>query len=126
MVVKSEPQFSRQNGERYVSISTYLTLGSIGNLSSAAAVAVSSFEMKVRDPQPFLDKIDWNKYDKMRAQGGKIPTTSFEYSEPSPIPNLQPLPVALFSAECSSLPAIVTGKVQRFGDNIDTDAVSSF
>lgn len=61
----------------------------------------------------------------MRAQGGKVPTTSFEYSEPSPMQNLQPLSVALFSTEGSSLPAIVSGKVQRFGDNIDTDAVPS-
>jgi hypothetical protein len=81
--------------------------------------------MKVRDPRHFLDMIDWTKYNEMRAQGGNVPTTSFAYSEPSPLKSLLPLPVELFSTESSSLPSIVCGKVQRFGDNIDTDAVAS-
>jgi hypothetical protein len=75
---------------------------------------------------PFLNKIDWTKYDEMRAQGGKVRNTVFAYSELSPLKSLLPLPVELFSTETSSLPSIVSGKVQRFGDNINTDAVASF
>jgi len=32
--------------------------GSFANITSVAAVAASSFEMKVTDPKPFLDKIE--------------------------------------------------------------------
>jgi homoaconitate hydratase len=102
---------------------TMLILGSIANLSSAAAVAASSFDMKVRDPQPFLDKIDWDVYDKMRAQGGATPTTPFEYSEPSPMPHLSSFPTTVQASNTSALPSILNGRVQRFGDDIDTDSV---
>jgi homoaconitate hydratase len=103
---------------------TMLILGSIANLSSAAAVAVSSFDMKVRDPQPFLDKIDWDVYDKMRAQGGATPTTPFEYSDPSPMPHLSTFPTTVQTFNTSALPSILNGRVQRFGDDIDTDSVN--
>jgi len=95
--------------------------GSIANLSSAAAVAVSSFDMKVRDPQPFINKIDWASFDGMRSQAG-IPTASFEYSNPSPH-RFPPLPIDQRQSGVSELPSQISGKVQRFGDNIDTDMV---
>src|ERR1700733_5603750 len=56
--------------ERVLKPLNVVNSGSIANLSSAAAVAVSSFEMKVRDPQPFINKIDWALFDRMRSQGG--------------------------------------------------------
>ena len=99
--------------------------GSIGNLSSAATVAVSSFEMKVRDPQPFINTIDWALFDRMRAQGGEIPKVPFEYSDPSPL-RIPSLPIDQHQAGVSELPTNIRGKVQRFGDNIDTDMVPSY
>jgi homoaconitate hydratase len=78
--------------------------------------------MKVRDSQLFLDKIDWTEYDKMRAQGGSHPTTSFEYSEPKPLTNISSLSVE-YSSEEWALPSTIHGRVQRFGDSIDTDSV---
>jgi len=100
-----------------------LISGSIANLSSAPAVAVSSFGMKVADPQPFLEKIGWAVYDSMRAQVGRPTPISFEYSEPSPPKHMSALPIDLTNAGSSSLASKMTGKVQRFGDNIDTDSV---
>ena len=79
--------------------------------------------MKVRDPQPFIDKIDWDVFNEMRAQGGQTSTVPFEYSEPSQMINISALPVGLHSSEPSKLPCEIRGKVQRFGDSIDTDSV---
>jgi homoaconitate hydratase len=89
--------------------------GSIGNLSSAAAVAVSSFTMKVTDPQPFIDAV-WERFKKERS----IDTAEFELSEPSPI-RAGKISLEVYSG--NYLPQIISGKVQRFGDSIDTDSV---
>jgi len=109
-------------GKGMLSVMTdWLMLGSIANITSAAAVAISSFDMKVRDPQPFLDLIDWDKYDGMRAQG-KTPTIELEYSEPSPIRH--PTTLALeTNGETVATATTFSGKVQRFGDSVDTDMV---
>jgi homoaconitate hydratase len=78
--------------------------------------------MKVRDPQQFLDPIDWAIYDTMRAQGGTVPVASFEYSEPTPLAHISRVSVEHTSG-ISPLPSMIHGRVQRFGDNIDTDSV---
>jgi hypothetical protein len=78
--------------------------------------------MKVRDPQPFINKIDWALFDRMRSQGGRIPAVPFEYSDPSPL-RLPSLPIDHHQSDLSELPSKISGKVQRFGDNIDTDMV---
>ncbi|KAF9383827.1 hypothetical protein CPC16_008742, partial [Podila verticillata] len=68
--------------------------GAIGNLASAATVAASSFDMKIRNPRDLLDSIDRVRYEEMLEQWiekGK----PVVYSEPVP----------------------------RFEDNIDTDAI---
>ncbi|TPX38057.1 hypothetical protein SmJEL517_g00291 [Synchytrium microbalum] len=100
--------------------------GSIANLASAATVAASSFEMKVRDPQDLLDAVDQKKYAEMQemwiAKGAKI-----TISEPAPV-------VAGAAAEAvasmevdgaatASYTPVLAGKIQRFGDNVDTDAI---
>jgi len=77
--------------------------------------------MKVRDPQPFINKIDWALFDRMRSQGG-VPTAPFEYSNPSPL-RFPSLPIDQHQSGVSELPTQISGKVQRFGDNIDTDMV---
>jgi hypothetical protein len=79
--------------------------------------------MKVRDPQPFIDRIDWDVFNEMRAQGGQPSNVAFEYSAPSQIINLGASSVGVYSSEGSKLPSKIRGKIQRFGDNIDTDAV---
>jgi len=121
MAVESEPKLSRQDGERYI-FQRRPDKGSIGNLSTAAAVAVSSFDMRVQDPQPFINKIDWALFDRMRAQGGDISSVRFEYSDPSPL-RIPSLPIEQHQSGVSELPTKISGKVQRFGDNIDTDMV---
>lgn len=96
--------------------------GAIGNLASAATVAASSFDMKIRNPRDLMDAIDRARYEEMLEmwlEKGK----PVVYSEPSPIyydpkasgQDLPPPP--------PSFSATIKGRVQRFEDNIDTDAI---
>ncbi|KAF8985181.1 hypothetical protein BGZ46_005727 [Entomortierella lignicola] len=96
--------------------------GAIGNLASAATVAASSFDMKIRNPRDLLDSIDHARYEEMLEmwiEKGK----PVVYSEPSPVyydaktdgQSLPPPP--------PSFSATIKGRVQRFEDNIDTDAI---
>ena len=77
--------------------------------------------MKVTNPQPFLDAIDWDQFEK--ALGLAVPETSLEYSEPSPVKSSN-ISIDLYKSGESALPTKISGKVQRFGDNIDTDSVT--
>ncbi|CAJ0746258.1 642_t:CDS:2 [Entrophospora sp. SA101] len=104
--------------------------GAIGNLASAATVAASSFEMLVKDPTDLLNSVDVEKY-KEYLNEWLDKKVSITISEPNPIlqgsNNLSEGssegPSANSSAEAETLPTTIKGKVQRFEDNIDTDAI---
>ncbi|KAG0079391.1 hypothetical protein BGZ90_002775 [Linnemannia elongata] len=90
--------------------------GAIGNLASAATVAASSFDMKIRNPRDLLDSIDRVRYEEMLEQWiekGK----PVVYSEPVPILYDEA------SADGSSLPAPPPSFSATIKDNIDTDAI---
>lgn len=99
--------------------------GSIANITSASTVAVSSFSMTLQDPQPIIDKIDLNEYDKMRAYWKDEMINQPEFSDPHPPPftedqvNQQATP----DSNLTMLPDTIIGRVQRFGDNVDTDSI---
>ncbi|KAG0074772.1 hypothetical protein BGZ92_003201 [Podila epicladia] len=96
--------------------------GAIGNLASAATVAASSFDMKIRNPRDLLDSIDRARYEEMLEQWiekGK----PVVYSEPVPIYYDPKNTDASLPAPPPSFSATITGRVQRFEDNIDTDAI---
>ncbi|KAJ9194052.1 hypothetical protein DTO164E3_4742 [Paecilomyces variotii] len=112
--------------------------GSIGNLSSAATVAASSFEMKVRDPHELLAAIDLERWNRLRGISSckALPSVSKgpTYVEPSGAPtnprgsNVQ-TPGLCHSKSRSghdkpSDGNIMRGKVQLLGDFIDTDALA--
>jgi homoaconitase/3-isopropylmalate dehydratase large subunit/3-isopropylmalate dehydratase small subunit len=96
--------------------------GSIGNLASAATVAASSFDMTVRDPRELLNDIDPERYEQMLEIWK-------EKGEPIIISEPNPTLVDSSSngtADVASLPkfeTVITGRVQRFGDHVDTDAI---
>lgn len=103
-------------------------VGSIANIASAATVAASSFSMSLTNPQDVLDRIDFTAYDSMRAYWKDEAISPPPYSDPRP-PLSQP-PVSSPSASqtsstspSKSLPAIISGTIQRFGDDVDTDSV---
>ncbi|KAF2094096.1 3-isopropylmalate dehydratase [Rhizodiscina lignyota] len=107
--------------------------GSIANIASAATVAASSFTMTLQNPQPLLDKIDFAEYDTMREHtlsASSLPQPT--YSEPVPATRedveteaetVSAAP-STSSEQAASLPDLITGRVQRFGDNIDTDSIA--
>lgn len=107
--------------------------GSIGNLATAACVAASSFDMQVTDPTPFIEKIDKKEFDTLRrwylGEEVEAQSKNFEIVEPSPeiLDGSAGQAIAEEAANVASfestLPSKFSGKVQRFGDNIDTDAV---
>ncbi|PWY90353.1 aconitase family protein [Aspergillus sclerotioniger CBS 115572] len=92
--------------------------GSIGNLASAATVAASSFDMKLRDPHEFLSAIDLERWHSLR--GISVSATEpaedqLTYVEPNG---------SDATTNTNSDTDILTGKVQRLGDFIDTDALA--
>src|SRR5271168_753333 len=100
--------------------------GSFANITCAAAVAASSFDMIVTDPASLLDKIDQKRYNSMRAYPTSIGGLSLPtFVEPKPLlDDTTPTTEALKLFQSGgSLPETISGRVQRFGDNVDTDMV---
>ncbi|RHZ59132.1 hypothetical protein Glove_365g226 [Diversispora epigaea] len=81
--------------------------GVIGNLASTATVAVSSFEMKIKDPRELLDLIDPEKYKEFLEQ---TKPTLADPNNPSSLGSYLPPPPPSFTGS-------ITGKVQVFEDN---------
>lgn len=121
-------------------------IGSFGNLASAVTVAASSFEMKITNPQPFVDQIEHSRWEQIKGKGSlrSVPGPSPKYVEP-PIATAtkevqkepatpkeqEDLPVEQLSASSGNLVSGIRssrseelyGKVYRLEDFIDTDAV---
>ena len=104
--------------------------GSIANITSAAAVAASSFSMIVTNPQFLLSKIDKARYASMRAypttNPADLPAPAF--SQPEPLVEedgmqLDAITTSFTTKPTAAIPRRITSRVQRFGDNIDTDAI---
>ncbi|RHZ66136.1 hypothetical protein Glove_309g110 [Diversispora epigaea] len=81
--------------------------GVIGNLASTATVAVSSFEMKIKDPRELLDLIDPEKYKEFLEQW----FDQADPNNPSSLGSYLPPPPPSFTGS-------ITGKVQVFEDNV--------
>ena len=94
--------------------------GSLAWLSSAATVAASSVEMKIADPRSQLSKIDQDRYAKLLFRDAKKPLPEVRSVEPT-------VEVAAAAASTAKTGAVqgkqVEGRVQRFGDAVDTDAI---
>lgn len=108
--------------------------GSIGHLSSAATVATSSFGMKLCDPHDLLGAIDTRRWESLRRSRAGSSVDSIVYVEPngSDPQNLettrsaessQTVPAGGIAHNASFTTQTLTGKIQRLGDFIDTDAV---
>jgi homoaconitate hydratase len=95
--------------------------GSIGNISSAATVAASSFSMTLQDPRSLLQDIDESYFNSVRMYWTES-AKSIIYQEPKQ-KVAEVTPTAAYEEEVSLLPQIIKSKAQLFGDNIDTDAI---
>ncbi|GAM37913.1 hypothetical protein TCE0_033r08236 [Talaromyces pinophilus] len=114
--------------------------GSIANLSSAATVAASSFNMEITDPRPLLDAIDMTELERCL---GYLPFTSERrqskvetvYSEPYGMEDLDDPESGVVKTEEAGAQSsvasgeqptsinIIQGKPLILGDFIDTDAI---
>ncbi len=94
--------------------------GSLAHLASAATVAASAVAMKIEDPRPALARVDRARY--ARLLGG---------TDAARVPEVRRDEVRVQIAAAWAAPAVVgsavaapiAGRVQRFGDDVDTDAI---
>ncbi len=98
--------------------------GGIGNLSSACTAAASSFKMEISwgtNPKDFLRSIDKKRYYDLIANK---PIEEIKYDEPNPElineNNKKRFDERIIQ---NSMLTEINGKVQIFGDNVDTDQI---
>ncbi|KAJ9144998.1 Aconitase family protein [Pleurostoma richardsiae] len=112
--------------------------GAIGNLASAATVAASSFDLKIRDPCDLIAQIDPARWESVKGRGSLQPHHGEEPRYVEPFSPQKPA-VALdqdvgVEADATARglghptqgmsSKMILGKVQRLGDFIDTDALA--
>lgn len=98
--------------------------GSLAYLASAATVAASAAEMKVTDPRPLLAQIDRDRF--ARILGTRKAQRVPEVVVIEPVPHVAaPAAGAGKAAAAPDAQAgqAIASRIQRFGDNVDTDAI---
>ena len=98
--------------------------GSLAWLAAAATVAASALDMQVRDPRPLLQNIDQDRFARILRRDSLARVPELRVSEPE-LAAEAPTAAGQAAAPAGALaaPSIVRGRVQRFGDNVDTDAI---
>ncbi|MGE5047431.1 MAG: aconitase family protein, partial [Deltaproteobacteria bacterium] len=100
--------------------------GSLAHLGSAATVAASAAGMKIQDPRPLLAKVDPERFRRILGERKPRRTPEVRVVEP------QVPPAAMAAAPSSAREAraadkqrasVLRSRIQRFGDNVDTDAI---
>ncbi|HTN88522.1 MAG TPA: aconitase family protein [Sorangium sp.] len=93
--------------------------GSLAYLASAATVAASSVGMAVADPRPLLERVDRTRFDRALGRGSaRLPEVTTE----DPVIEWTVRREHEARAD-SGVKSTVAGRVQRFGDHVDTDAI---
>ncbi len=95
--------------------------GSLAHLASAATVAASAIEMKIRDPRPLLAQIDQARFERLLGRTSGKPLPEVRSVEPQAVVTVAGVR-SLAGAEQRTT-EVVRGRVQRFGDHVDTDAI---
>lgn len=95
--------------------------GSLAYLASAATVAASALALTIRDPRPLLSRIDRDRYLKLLGREPKRPVPEVRSTEPAI--ELRPAAGARPAGAGEAAAAPIRGRVQRFGDHVDTDAI---
>ena len=100
--------------------------GSLAHLGSAATVAASAQGMKITDPRPLLARVDPERF--RRILGERKPRRTPEVQAVEPEVHLAPAAAVATSAKEARAQdrqraGTVRSRVQRFGDNVDTDAI---
>src|SRR6266403_1698816 len=100
--------------------------GSLAHLGSAATVAASAQSMKISDPRPLLARVDQERF--RRILGERKPRRTPEVEAVEPQVRLAPAGATSPSAKEARAAdkqraGSVRSRIQRFGDNVDTDAI---
>ena len=100
--------------------------GSLAHLGSAATVAASAQQMKIADPRPLLARIDQERFRRILAE--RKPRRTPEVQVVDPQIDLAPAGASAVSAKQGRAAdrqraGTVRSRIQRFGDNVDTDAI---
>src|SRR5436305_1280103 len=99
--------------------------GSLAHLASAATVAASAQSMKITDPRAWLARVDQERY--RRILGERKPRRAPEVQVVEPQPHLGSAAAAPSAREArvadKGRAAVIRSRIQRFGDNVDTDAI---
>ena len=94
--------------------------GSLAWLATAVTVAASAPDLKVTDPRPLLDRVDRDRFARILERHSSRPTPEVHASEPTIEVHTSNGHTA---ATSTAAPTHLRGRVQRFGDNVDTDAI---
>ncbi len=97
--------------------------GSFAWLASAATVAASSLGMKITDPRPLLARVDRAKLARYLGRDVARVVPEIRISEPEIRQGAHATASARASVAGGAPSKVVTGRVQRFGDGVDTDAI---
>src|SRR5260221_296942 len=99
--------------------------GSLAHLSSAATVAASAASMKISDPRPLLARVDQDRYRRILGERKPRRTPEVQVVEPQPHLGTAAAPPSAKEARAADKQraGTVRSRIQRFGDNVDTDAI---
>ena len=100
--------------------------GSLAHLGSAATVAASAQQMRISDPRPLLAGLDQDRF--RRILDARKPRRTPEVQVVEPRVHLAPAgATATLAKQARALDRQRAGRIrsriQRFGDNVDTDAI---
>lgn len=94
--------------------------GSLAWLASGATVAAGARSMAITDPRPLLALVDQDRFARLLdRQGARLPDVRHE----EPAVEVGGAAAAAGTAAGPRSGAVVQGRVQKFGDNVDTDAI---
>ena len=94
--------------------------GSFAWLASGATVAGSAATMKITDVRPILTRVDQARFAKLL---GRDSGTAFDVRHDEPQVDVEAGVGATVEKAGAKASVKVRGQVQRFGDNVDTDAI---
>jgi aconitate hydratase/homoaconitate hydratase len=97
--------------------------GSFAWLASAATVAASSQDMRITDPRPFLEQVDQGRFAAMLGRPSVPAADTSAQMQALRATVERPDGAAAAPAPAFALTGTIEGRVQRFGDHVDTDAI---